>query len=198
VPRCSAESIKTASFQCKSPVAAHARTCAFSSARTTTAALLLLTRKTGVRPAMLPKLERLLETRADAQGTLTALELAATCMIAAVRRSHLCPRQCPGPDKTAILDEEPNLGHLYFSRGPPLLVHNICLPRLPALNLACVEHHCCLLACSSASALRLSSASISCPSTPESACNPRDMPALLALICPGCSSLPRSRSFLCR
>lgn len=30
---------------------------------------------------MLPKLERLLATRVDAQGTLTALEVAATCML---------------------------------------------------------------------------------------------------------------------
>ncbi len=32
---------------------------------------------------MLPRLERLLDTRVDAQGALMALEVAATCMLAA-------------------------------------------------------------------------------------------------------------------
>ena len=56
-------------------------TCDFS-ARTVTAALLLLVLNTGVRPAMLPRLERLPARRVDAQGTARALEVAATCMIA--------------------------------------------------------------------------------------------------------------------
>ena len=55
-------------------------TCGFS-ARTVTALLLCLVLNTGVRPAMLPRLERLLATRVDAQGTMTALEVAATCMM---------------------------------------------------------------------------------------------------------------------
>ena len=96
MPRCSAAESNT---QRQSTAAAlsqlRGRTCAFSSARTSTAALLFLARKTGVRPAMLPRLERLLETRADVQGTLTTLELAATCMTAAVRRCHLVARECP-------------------------------------------------------------------------------------------------------
>ena len=56
-------------------------TCDFS-ARTMTAALLFLVLNTGVRPAMLPRLERLPARRVDAQGTARALEVAATCMIA--------------------------------------------------------------------------------------------------------------------
>ena len=56
-------------------------TCDFS-ARTVTAALLFLVLNTGVRPAMLPRLERLPARRVDAQGTARALEVAATCMIA--------------------------------------------------------------------------------------------------------------------
>ena len=60
------------------------RTWAFSSARTTTAARELLLRNTGVKPAMLPRLERLLETRADAEGTMMALDIAATCMAARI------------------------------------------------------------------------------------------------------------------
>ena len=55
-------------------------TCCFS-ARTVTAALLCLVLNTGVRPAMLPRLERLPARRVDAQGNLTALEEAATCMM---------------------------------------------------------------------------------------------------------------------
>ena len=78
------------------------RTCAFSSARTTTAVRELLLRKTGVRPAMLPRLERLVETRADAEGTLMALDIAATCMVAAVLGA-LCSREDTGKDKGPIL-----------------------------------------------------------------------------------------------
>ena len=55
-------------------------TCGFS-ARTVTALLLCLVLNTGVRPAMLPRLERLLATCVGAQGTLTALEVAAACMM---------------------------------------------------------------------------------------------------------------------